>query len=82
MKVGDFEFNEKSWTVEIKATLSLQEGLSQSPTEDTSVRGTTSRKRQGSIFLRRPEIFYLGYNEFGKRIDNIVVNPSKSVENY
>ena len=50
MKVGDFEFNEKSWTVEIKATLSLQDGLSQSPTEDTSVRGITSRKRRGSIF--------------------------------
>ena len=49
-KVGELEFNEKSWTVEVKATLSLKDNLSQSPTEDTSVDGIASRRRRGLNF--------------------------------
>ena len=51
-KVGELEFNEKSWTVEVKATLSLKDNLSQSPTEDTSVHGIASRRRRGLNFKR------------------------------
>ena len=49
-KVGELEFNEKSWTVEVKATLSLKDDLSQNSTEDTSVRGIASRRRRGLNF--------------------------------
>ena len=47
---GNFEFQE-NWTVEIQATLSLREDLSQDPTQDTSVNGKTSRKRPVLKFL-------------------------------
>ena len=41
-KIGDFELTEY-WTVEISATLSFKEN----PTEQTNIKGKTSRKRLG-----------------------------------